>query len=893
MSVFKTIGDGLADFVDWVREQLEDDLIRRSIAEDLGLQPGESVPKANLPQDSLDGITRYRGQANPDKETFIILLNDVRAVYEACRSLIKAFGVSNVTAANELLYRMFDILAANYVRLSSPSAYFLIQALAALTEGSAELDAAISKPADPAVDNPEEREMHEMAFKRFFYLLYRGIVFALSPLYYLFETFDTADESHARRVSDGIFPQLAVLLVILERKDILTARVMHSWDTLEEPARTKAGIKDLAGLVQTMKGRDSAMADFLRTRRGTSAPGTVLQGLINGYTGGVPTLALRQMVLDELNQILDDATFFEKLDELLKKKAQDNSLLFDRIPISTRTRQLAGQRPTGDDLRRLNLSLLKAAFPELVSASSRPLADAISERALTVEFPFTHAPTPGSDIASSISLTFGLIPATHAKASGLLLSVGGKGEMEIDLSPRWKFRLAANAEPAFSIFFDTKLCNITGKSPTDAPLNVALVSVPDENNVTFAIPDAEGTRLEIGQLALSFGFDGTSGQIKAQARRCALVIAGKDQDGFLATFLPADGLRIPFDFGVGYSTKNRFFTEGGVQWPTGAGSGPKPFAAPGPPGGGPGAPIAFAAPPSGLEEVPRLSGTERPELGMQQVIEIGKALLGVRLNHLLLSLAPASDAAAAKATTEVSVSLAIKIGPVTAAVERIGLELGVSFPQSGGNAGFADFSIGFKAPSGVGIKVDSAFVSGGGFLFLDREKGQYAGFLQLTIQETLTVTAIGVITTRLPSGKKGFSFVIMITAQGFKPIPLGLGFTLTGIGGLLAINRTANEEFLREGIKNKTLDDILFPKDPIANAAQIFATLNTAFPPQDESYLFGPVVRICWGTPPILTMDLGLILELGKRNRLVILGRVSAIMPTEKHDLLRLQMNAL
>ena len=71
MSVFKTIGDELADFVGWVRDQLEDDLIRRSIAEDLGLQPGESVPKANLPQEQLDGITRYRGQANPDKEAFI------------------------------------------------------------------------------------------------------------------------------------------------------------------------------------------------------------------------------------------------------------------------------------------------------------------------------------------------------------------------------------------------------------------------------------------------------------------------------------------------------------------------------------------------------------------------------------------------------------------------------------------------------------------------------------------------------------------------------------------------------------------------------------------------------------------------------------------------------
>ena len=165
--------------------------------------------------------------------------------------------------------------------------------------------------------------------------------------------------------------------------------------------------------------------------------------------------------------------------------------------------------------------------------------------------------------------------------------------------------------------------------------------------------------------------------------------------------------------------------------------------------------------------------------------------------------------------------------------------------------------MGFKAPSGAGIKIDSPFVSGGGFLFLDSKKGQYAGFLQLTIRNTITVTAIGVLTTKLPDGSKGFSFVVMITAQGFKPIQLGLGFTLTGIGGLLAIDRTCNEEFLREGLKNKTLDDLLFPKDPIRNAVQIFGTLNTAFPPQPGSYLFGPVLQISWFTPPKITMNLG------------------------------------
>src|SRR5262249_57349654 len=42
-----------------------------------------------------------------------------------------------------------------------------------------------------------------------------------------------------------------------------------------------------------------------------------------------------------------------------------------------------------------------------------------------------------------------------------------------------------------------------------------------------------------------------------------------------------------------------------------------------------------------------------------------------------------------------------------------------------------------------------------------------------------------------------------------------------------------------------------------------------------------------------ITMDLGVTAEVGNRNRVVILGRVSAILPSEKQALIRLNMNAL
>ena len=275
--------------------------------------------------------------------------------------------------------------------------------------------------------------------------------------------------------------------------------------------------------------------------------------------------------------------------------------------------------------------------------------------------------------------------------------------------------------------------------------------------------------------------------------------------------------------------------------------------------------------------------------GLSQDITVSLRLGGVEARRISLKLGVVERGLAA----DVTVAMVAGVGPVSFAIEGLGASLGVRFPDSGGNLGVVDLTPAVKMPSGIGIGVDAAAVSGAGFLFLDSAKGQYAGFLQLNIEGGLTLLAVGLIATRLPNGAKGFSFVALITAVGFNPIPLGLGFTLTGIGGLLALNRTCDEDVLREGIKNQTLSNILFPKDPIRNAAQIFSSLNAVFPPKSGSFLFGPVVQICWGTPPVLTMDLGLVLELGNRTRLIILGRISAILPSEKLDLIRLQMNTV
>jgi hypothetical protein len=135
--------------------------------------------------------------------------------------------------------------------------------------------------------------------------------------------------------------------------------------------------------------------------------------------------------------------------------------------------------------------------------------------------------------------------------------------------------------------------------------------------------------------------------------------------------------------------------------------------------------------------------------------------------------------------------------------------------------------------------------------------------------------------------------IVVVTAEGFKPIPLGFGFMLTGIGGLLGVHRTINVEALQAAVRSERLDGVLAPKDPVRNAAQFLSTLGGFFPVARGHHFFGPLVEITWGTPPLVTIKLALVLELGERTRLILLGRITAILPRRDQDLVRLQMNVV
>jgi hypothetical protein len=276
--------------------------------------------------------------------------------------------------------------------------------------------------------------------------------------------------------------------------------------------------------------------------------------------------------------------------------------------------------------------------------------------------------------------------------------------------------------------------------------------------------------------------------------------------------------------------------------------------------------------------------------GLQLTFPVNRTLGGVSVRKFTAALRPDGSTARLR----LGVSAAAAIGPVGVTADNVGAELALVPRAAGAPAQvFGDLGVtfGFAGPAGLGVSIDAGPVSGGGYLSFDPATRRYSGALELRM-ESLALKAVGLLDTRLPDGSAGYSLIIVITAE-FPAIQLGFGFTLTGVGGLAAINRGAAVDALRAGIRQHTLNAILFPPDPVRNAGQLLTDLGRVFPAQPGHYVFGPMIKLGWGTPQILSVELAVLLELPPPVRLIVLGRMALLLPDPDDPLLKVQMDSL
>jgi hypothetical protein len=461
----------------------------------------------------------------------------------------------------------------------------------------------------------------------------------------------------------------------------------------------------------------------------------------------------------------------------------------------------------------------------------------------TTFFP-TFSLVPYRDATTELSIDFRPSSALHTgAAAGLLIGFTGTFN-QTATQGQWKLTFTSEGDlPA--LLLDTKgfhsLLGDGALTGGNAKLLVDYVPPAGSFGPAFVFGSATGTRLELGTAELTIGFTWTeAGGVDAlaglSAKSCSIVIAPGDGDSFLSSVLPANGLTAKFDLGLTWSSGTGFAFNGAA--------------------------------------------------GLDATLPVGISIGGVvQIPSVHIGLAASSTAL----QSELSLGISFSIGPLQAVVDRIGLVSSLNFP-SGGAPGLSDLSFSFKPPSGVGLSVDSAGVSGGGFLGFDPAKHEYTGILQLQFND-LALQAFGIITTQV-AGSDGYSLIALVDAD-FPPIDLGLGFTLDGVGGLLAVHRTAAIDVLRTAMKAGQLSTILFPKNAITNAAQILAMLDVLFPTAAGRFLFGPMALIGWGTPTVLTASIAVILELPEPIEIILLGVIEANFPTPSAPLVKLKMDAL
>jgi hypothetical protein len=469
-------------------------------------------------------------------------------------------------------------------------------------------------------------------------------------------------------------------------------------------------------------------------------------------------------------------------------------------------------------------------------ASTHPQADMVLSRMASAQLRYKQAST---STAEKLTLSMAVVPPAHG-GWGFFGALSADAAWTIPYGQNWELKLDAAIPDGVEFF-------IAGKGAADQstfqrgggldPKFKATFRRSDNAKGVVKIGKPSGSHLELDKLSVEVALSAAGQSVLLRTKGTALVIDLGDGDGFLQKVLPKQ-LRLESDLGIGIDSKRGVYFDGGAK--------------------------------------------------LEATIPINKPLGGFRVDHLTVGLGlEPKDGEAANASFELSGAFELDLGVLKASVDRLGINLDSKLGGPG-NTGLGNVDFHFKPPTGAGLVIDVGIVKGGGFLFFDPDKGEYGGVAELKIIGAVDIKAIALISTKLPDGSPGFSLLFILSIE-FEVPPQVFGFGLIGIGGLIGIQHSVATDQLNAAIHNHSLDNILFPADPVATAPRILQTMRTVFLTTPDRYLFGPLFKIGWpavgpGVDPPLTVTLGIMLDIpGKSGaggvRIVLLGQIRIALP--------------
>jgi hypothetical protein len=521
-----------------------------------------------------------------------------------------------------------------------------------------------------------------------------------------------------------------------------------------------------------------------------------------------------------------------------EKKADNWSLLLGAVAGA-----LAIIFPSSQD-NEFDIQVLYGWDPD--PASTHPNADTVLRRMVSIQVRLNQKSTGTQE---RLVLSMAIVPPSHG-GWGLFGTVSGGAAWTIpigkpkppsDEAAPWELKLEGALTDGVEFGFGNQ--NFFRAGTAIDPSIKATFRRSDAAKGVVSIGNPAGTHVEFDKLSITGTLASSSQSIVLQTKGSALVIDFGD-DGFLSSVLPRR-IRLESDLGIGFASKRGFFIDGGTK--------------------------------------------------LEATIPINKSVFGIQVEHLTLGLQLIADGSNGQLAIELSGAIGYSApgGVFSGSVDRIGIRFGIKLGK-GGNAALGDLGVSFKPPNGVGIAVNAGICKGGGYLYFDPDKGEYAGLADLKIGP-VEVKAIGLLSTKFPDGTPGFSLLLVISVEFVFPVQLVFGFGLFGVGGLVGISHGVDTDQLEAGLHNHALDNILFPEDPVAAAPRILSTMRSVFPITPHVYVFGLLFRIGWPATnfPKLTVTLGVILVVPDPIRLVILGQFRIAVPDPKIPLVDLRADLL
>src|SRR5688572_1348275 len=524
------------------------------------------------------------------------------------------------------------------------------------------------------------------------------------------------------------------------------------------------------------------------------------------------------------------------------------------------------------DHRELLAALADVFRANRVAARLSPLDDALAsavpagdwrleadEEALRLQF--LQAISPRDAIVYEFGID--IVPAAAAAedritALALRPILRGGAELSVPIAPAvtLQAKAALTAVPAALIIAPQGARWLSGQ--VDSGIDVTLVRTGTGPLRLFG--SEGGSRVEVSQASLGLSISGPPaepdvrvalklGSEPAGSEGGRILISLGDADGFVKSRSGSEGIEIPFALELSWSSKGGF----------------------------------------------RINGSA----GFDFTIPFRLPLVVAELRdaHVVLRERP-GPASQPQVELKVGTTLKGRLGPIEFLVGDFGFavlairytedELHALPPDREPLLGTVDLQLAFAPPESIGLSVSGGGFTGGGFLRADRGAGEYAGALELKFGDQIHVKAVGILNTGDKDGK-GFGLTIIISAE-FSPIQLGFGFVLVGVGGLIGVNRTIMRDQLRTALRDGSLESVLFPKNVATEAPRIIADLKRLFPSAEGRYLIGPMAKLGWGTPPLATLEIGLILEIPGFT-IVILGVLRIAVPPVEEPLLKLQVN--